>query len=145
MSGLILYVRNAWRMLRRVVTELLDFAKFIVDVPGGVIVGLFSIGAVISINYALWTGKTISAEYSKIYLGVITAYAATNISKHHAKAPSKDKDGDGVPDDDLEDVVEPVVKPSLAAQLKEGKREGIILRFLRWTKTVISAMRSRMR
>lgn len=56
------------------------------DIPGGVILGLFSL-AVISLScYAIITAKPFPDSIRDIYLGVVTAFAATNIAKHYKES-----------------------------------------------------------
>lgn len=53
------------------------------DIRGGVIIGLFSIEILALIPYYAVTGAAFPATVRDIYLGVIAAFAATNVAKHY--------------------------------------------------------------
>jgi hypothetical protein len=47
----------------------------LIDLPGGTVLGLFSLEMLAVIGYCAVTGKTLSPVHRDIYLGVITAFA----------------------------------------------------------------------
>lgn len=53
----------------------------IFDLPGGTVVGLFSIEMIALIAYCAITGKTISPIHRDIYLGVVSAFALNKTAK----------------------------------------------------------------
>lgn len=59
------------------------YQKFlsIFDLPGGTVVGLFSLEILAVIAYCAITGKTLSPIHRDIYLGVIGCFAANKTAK----------------------------------------------------------------
>lgn len=51
------------------------------DLPGGTVVGLFSLEILAVIAYCAITGKTLSPIHRDIYLGVISAFALNKTAK----------------------------------------------------------------
>lgn len=62
-------------MLKRILSTL--------DIPGGSILGLFSLCAIALSCYAVVAGKPFPSEIRDIYIAVVTAFAATNVAKHY--------------------------------------------------------------
>lgn len=62
----------------------LDRVLEIFNIKGGVILGLFSIEMLALIPYYAVTHTPFPATVRDIYLGVIAAFAATNVAKHYA-------------------------------------------------------------
>lgn len=54
------------------------------DIRGGVIVGLFSLEVLAMIPYYAVTGQVFPATVRDVYLGVIAAFATTNVAKQYA-------------------------------------------------------------
>lgn len=54
------------------------------DIPGGVVVGLFSLMMLATIPWCLLNGVPFPATVRDVYLGVIAAFASTNVAKHYA-------------------------------------------------------------
>lgn len=52
------------------------------DIKGGVIIGLFSLEVLALIPYCIITGREFPLYVRDIYLGVIAAFAGTNIARH---------------------------------------------------------------
>lgn len=61
------------------------------DIRGGAILGLFSLAMVSLCCFAVVTGKPFPSQIRDIYLGVISAFAATNIAKHYKEAKLNEK------------------------------------------------------
>ena len=55
------------------------------DIPGGVVIGLFSLEILAMIPWCLLSGVPFPATVRDIYLGVIAAFASTNVAKHFSK------------------------------------------------------------
>jgi hypothetical protein len=53
------------------------------DIPGGVVAGLFSLELLAVIPWCLLNGVAIPATLRDIYLGVIGAFATTNVARHY--------------------------------------------------------------
>lgn len=51
------------------------------DIPGGVVLGLFSLEMLALIAYCAITGKTVSPIHRDIYLGVVSAFALNKTVK----------------------------------------------------------------
>lgn len=69
----------------------LDLIKFyserilaLFDIRGGVILGLFSLEILAMIPFYAVTNVPFPATVRDIYLGVIAAFAATNVAKHYS-------------------------------------------------------------
>lgn len=56
----------------------------IFNIKGGVILGLFSLEILAMIPYHALTKTPFPEPVRDIYLGVIAAFAATNVAKHYA-------------------------------------------------------------
>lgn len=56
------------------------------DIPGGVVIGLFSLEMLALIPWAILSGVPFPATVRDIYLGVIAAFASTNVAKHFSKS-----------------------------------------------------------
>lgn len=53
----------------------------LLDLPGGTVLGLFSLEILGVIAYCAITGKTLSPIHRDIYLGVVAAFAANKTAK----------------------------------------------------------------
>lgn len=60
------------------------------DIPGGSILGLFSLAIVSLSCYSVVSARPFPSEIRDMYLGVITAFAATNIAKHYKEVKQND-------------------------------------------------------
>lgn len=56
------------------------------DIPGGSILGLYSLAVIALSCYSVITSKAFPSEIRDMYLGIITAFAATNIAKHYKES-----------------------------------------------------------
>lgn len=54
------------------------------DIPGGVVIGLFSLMMLAIIPWCILNHVDLPATVRDVYLGVITAFAGTNVAKHIA-------------------------------------------------------------
>lgn len=54
---------------------------FYLDLPGGTVIGLFSLEMLIVIAYCYHTGTNLSSIHRDIYLGVISAFALNKTAK----------------------------------------------------------------
>lgn len=54
------------------------------DIPGGIVIGLFSLEILAMIPWCLLNNTPFPATVRDVYLGVIAAFASTNVAKHYA-------------------------------------------------------------
>jgi hypothetical protein len=61
------------------------------DIPGGVVLGLFSLEMLAIIAYYACEGKSLPPTVRDVYLGVIGAFAASNIAKYYGQRSTKNE------------------------------------------------------
>lgn len=62
------------------------------DIPGGVVIGLFSLEILAMIPWCLLNHTPFPATVRDVYLGVIAAFATTNVAKHYAASKTGGSD-----------------------------------------------------
>lgn len=56
----------------------------LLDIPGGVILGLFSLEMLALIAFCIVTNRPFPDAVRDVYLGVVAGFSATNVAKHYA-------------------------------------------------------------
>lgn len=61
------------------------------DIPGGVVLGLFSLEMLAIIAYYACEGKSLPTTVRDVYIAVIGAFAASNIAKYYGQKGTKNE------------------------------------------------------
>jgi hypothetical protein len=61
------------------------------NIPGGVVLGLFSLEMLAIISYYAVKGINLPSTVRDVYLGVVTAFAASNIAKYYGQKGNKNE------------------------------------------------------